>query len=61
MPRPERRGIAGWRVRDTLSAVETLACGHVAYAGHSRVCPHLVRPAEDDDLDSVRLLTGQGS
>ncbi|MFC7533921.1 hypothetical protein [Actinoplanes sp. GCM10030250] len=40
--------------------MNTLACGHVAHAGHSRVCPHLLRPAEDEDVDFVRLLTGRG-
>lgn len=40
--------------------MNTLACGHLAYAGRSRVCPHLARPAEDVDVDYVRLLTGHG-
>jgi hypothetical protein len=40
--------------------LRTLACGHVAYAGRRRVCPHMLRPAEDEDVAYVRLLTGRG-
>lgn len=39
--------------------METLACGHVAHADPSRVCPHLVDPT-DTDIDYVRCLTGRG-
>jgi hypothetical protein len=40
--------------------LKTLACGHVAYAGRRRVCPHMLHPAEDEDVSYVRLLTGRG-
>jgi hypothetical protein len=38
--------------------METLACGHVAHPGGRRVCPHMLRPAEDEDVSYVRLLNG---
>jgi hypothetical protein len=44
----------------TLTAVETLACGHVAHAGTSRMCIHLASSAETDNVEYVRLLTGHG-
>ncbi|WP_197686267.1 hypothetical protein [Actinoplanes derwentensis] len=40
--------------------MDTLACGHAAYAGRSRLCPHLLSPGEDDEIDYIRLLTGRG-
>ncbi|MBW6437555.1 hypothetical protein KZ829_27860 [Actinoplanes hulinensis] len=40
--------------------METLACGHAGFAGGSRVCPHLIRPAERRDAEYLRLLTGEG-
>jgi hypothetical protein len=40
--------------------VDTLACGHVAHAGTSRMCQHLVNPVDTHDLEHVRLLTGSG-
>ncbi|GAA4445721.1 hypothetical protein [Phytohabitans houttuyneae] len=40
--------------------METLACGHVAYAGESRVCAHMVNPAGSGIGGYVRLLTGRG-
>jgi hypothetical protein len=43
---------------DYRGAVETVACGHVAHAAASRVCPHLV--AAEEHLDHVRVLTGRG-
>jgi hypothetical protein len=45
-----------------LSAVEILACGHVAHPGAAKACAHLARPAgraeKDDAEEHVRLLTG---
>ncbi|MFI7545267.1 hypothetical protein [Actinoplanes sp. NPDC049599] len=38
--------------------METLACGHVAFAAPSRMCPHLVRPVREG-VEHVRLLTGR--
>src|SRR5262245_40410842 len=43
----------------TLAGVESLPCGHIAYAGSSRMCAHLVDPAART-VDYVRLLTGHG-
>lgn len=39
--------------------MDTLPCGHVAHAGGSRMCRHLVDPA-NRDTTHMRLLTGRG-
>jgi hypothetical protein len=41
--------------------MEVLPCGHVAYASRIRLCRHLLGPdGPPDDLEYVRVLTGQG-
>lgn len=39
--------------------MDVLTCGHVAYGGDGRLCPHLLR--EQDDLPHFRLLRGRGA
>jgi hypothetical protein len=40
--------------------VESLACGHVAVVGSSRVCAHLIGFPEDVDVEYFRILRGTG-
>ena len=57
-PNPAGQRRAGWRLpvwQDAL--VDLLPCGHVAVAGPSRMCRHLLG---SEGEDHVRLLTGRG-
>ncbi|MBO3744038.1 hypothetical protein [Actinoplanes flavus] len=40
--------------------METLACGHAGFAGGSRVCPHLMRPAEKRDAEYAAIVNDYG-